>query len=111
MTPDYHQLEAAVKDRRLRGLDLRVLLVLQSWLGHERARWVKVATLANDLYLDPAQPCWSTPAQRASVGRALSRLQRFGYLRAGPKDGPRKTYTLATPLRTSRNTGATSRAA
>ena len=108
---DLHQLAVAAKDMRLRGLDLRVLLVLQDWLAPERPRWVKVATIANELYLDPAHPNRATPAQRTGVARAIGRLQGFGYLRGGPKDGTRNTYTLATPLRTSCNTGATSRAA
>lgn len=108
---DHHQLRTAAQDMRLRGLDLRVLLVLQGWLDHDRPRWVKVVTIANDLYLDPTKPSWSTPAQRAGVARAMNRLQRFGYVRLGPKEGQRSTYALATPLRTSCNTGATSHAA
>lgn len=96
---DHHQLQAAARDMRLRGLDLRVLLVLQGWLEHELPRWVKVATIANDLYLDPTRPSWSTPAQRAGVARSLGRLRVLGYLRPGPKDGARGTLTLATPPR------------
>ncbi len=108
---DHHQLQVAARDARLRGLDMRVLVALQAWLGHDAARRVKVSTIANDLYLDPARPTRATQAQRTGVARSIGRLEGFGYLRRGPMDGQLKTYTLATPLRTSCNTGATSRIA
>jgi predicted transcriptional regulator len=69
MTEHLPLYEVAIGDRRLRGLDLRVLFRLCQDLDAKTPRWVKYDAVAEPL-----------STSRGNVYNAMSRLREFGYL-------------------------------
>jgi DNA-binding IclR family transcriptional regulator len=81
-------LRAASTDKRLRGVDIRVLTYLHGVLELGEDRVVKTWYVAQEIGM-----------ARHHVGRALKQLVEFGYLREGQRQehGVRRFRLIANP--------------
>ena len=103
-----HRLMIAARDRRLRGEEFRVLVILHGWLSSQEYLPLRVSALASEVYLELGDRS-PTKSQRVGVHRALNKLVQLHYLLRESSDHDRPIFKLSNPPVGS--TGATERAA
>ena len=87
----------AARDRRLEGMQLRVLLILETRLHTTEFRRVKTSVIAHEIYYDPEHPRHLEHWRTVEVARHIRHLHALGYVETGQRDGKFKTYRLSTP--------------